>query len=180
VSAFLLLFGKFKSVSKSILSRLKTGGVTALVIATALSSALSLSSCSKEERICGELMGEFQRGFGIGGVVYHLKANEGEVGFMREGFISDLLGEGEELISDFAYLSASTPDEVAECTLILCHTEYDAITAVELCRNRINLVDTLTEQPIEGRAFILKQGRYLVMGILPDGKSAESLWRKIL
>jgi hypothetical protein len=54
VSAFLLLFGKFKSVSKSILSRLKMGGVTALVIATALSSALSLSSCSKEERIiCG-------------------------------------------------------------------------------------------------------------------------------
>jgi hypothetical protein len=156
------------------------GGVTALVIATALSSALSLSSCSKEERICGELMGEFQRGFGIGGVVYHLKANEGEVGFMREGFISDLLGEGEELISDFAYLSASTPDEVAECTLILCHTEYDAITAAELCRRRIELIDAVTDGDIRGKSFLTKSGRYIVFGVIPEADSAKSLWRKIL
>ena len=99
---------------------------------------------------------------------------------MREGFISDLLGQGEELISDFAYLSASTPGEILECTLILCYTEYDAITAVELCRRRIELIDAVTDGDIRGKNFLTKCGRYIVFGVIPEADSAKSLWRKIL
>ena len=138
------------------------------------------SSCSGECDDCGSLMLSFASDMKIGGSIYSYSFAEGEGGYIRRGFFDELFGEGEELVDDFAYLSASTTMSVTECTLILCRNEYDTIAVAELCLTRVRLMDSLVDAPLSEQSFVIKSGRRVVMGIMLEAKEGKNLWSKML
>ena len=171
---------KERKCSKRIFGRRKAIAML-LAISLIILSATSLAGCGRAAVDCGELMREFAQSYGTRGKIYFRSAKEGEEGFMREGFLSELFGEEAlEYTADFAYLSASGAGEVFECSLFLCNSEYAALEALELCGRRRGLIDSVTDIDIAKNSFIIKNGRFLVFGIAPDGTRAASLWRKIL
>ena len=140
----------------------------------------SLSGCGGDVRDCGDMMNEFADHIGFRGQVLYLSAEEFEDGYIRDGLFEELFGGGEELIEDFAYFSASTTSHIAECCVILCRSEYDALSVIKLCSERAALADKLSEDDLSSDTVIIKSGRYIVFGVMPDKEDTIAFWKGIL
>ena len=154
--------------------------ITAFILLFSL--AASLLSCS-EKRSARALMREFSIAYGIDSPIYSPDVREGEEGYINSGFFSELYGEGEEWVSDFAVVLLSDLEAASECGVFICYTDYDARQVSEMLRRRIELVRSVAA--ISGLSlpdgdFVYREGIVVVMAILPRTDTARKLWGEIL
>lgn len=163
-------------------SRRRVGLRFASVFLLAAMPLLMLVSCKKSVSPY-LLMLEFCKSFGIEDTVFSPSLSEGERGFANDDFFELVFEESADSVSDYAVVFLSSLDNVGECALFLCYSEYDALIACDTLRRRADLLKSMgtgMDVSYTQDAKIFKSGKYAIMCALPDNERAERLWRKIL
>lgn len=144
--------------------------------------ALSLLSCAKRAAPYF-LMSEFCSEYGINDTVFSPSVPEGKDGYISGSFFKTVYGESDDLVCDYAVVFLSSLDNVGECAVFLCYSDYDALLACDILYRRIELLKSMgtgmdTSYVLDASVF--KSGKYVVMCALSDNVRAEKIWRKIL
>ena len=149
-----------------------------LEILIALVLTLSLFSCS-DERSASDVMDEFKSAYGISGETY--TRDDAGMSFTAGSVLDLLYPDSEPLVLDYAIILKSSLDHSYECSVLFCHTEYDAMLMSELCAERIELIGAAgVEEGASEGGFVLRRGRRVVMCRLSDNARAKRIFEKIL
>ena len=141
-----------------------------------------LCSCA-EERDAHSMMSEFCSSFGIGSAIYSPTVPEGEEGYVKEGFFKSLFAEEQESVSDYAVVLLSGLDSAGECGVFVCRSAYDALLVTEMLERRTELVRSVAAAAglsFPDEPFILRDGKCVVLCILPDASRARRIWKHII
>lgn len=155
---------------------------TAAIFLLFASVVILLVSCSASPS-AEELMMEFAKAYGIDKTCYSKSIPEGEPGYAPVEFFTELYGNIEESVSDYAVIFTSTLSSVGECSVILCYSEYDAMRVSEAALMRLDMIKSLVgsvNTEAADDAFVIRRGRAVITCALSDNERAEKLWKKII
>ncbi len=145
-------------------------------------SATALVGCSQPADPCG-MMESFANSYPLMGIIYSPRIPQQEEGHVGKEFFTSLFGEGERYVADYAVIFTSAPDAVGECSVLVCHSEYEALLAADMCRRRLDMLGKMSNSLDTSSltdSFVIKSGKIVVMSALPDNALSRNIWRKIL
>ena len=158
--------------------------ITKKILCFILIIVLMMCACScGEERSAYEIILEFRAEYGELGTVYSLGIPEGETGHCDISMYEAMLGENSDSCKDFATILSANPEKIAECTVLIAYSEYDAMLLSERCFARLDLLASLPI-PLDAScledAFVIRRGKVVVLCAMPNNALAAKIFKKIL
>ena len=141
---------------------------------------LPFTSC-RELPTASALARDFLDAYGSFGVLFSPEIEEGERGYVRDGFFETLYGDYSGSVSDFAVILYSDGEHISECTVMIATSPYDALLLSDALYRRIELIRSVAadDSSLDG-AFVRRKGTLTVMCAVLDNYRAELIWEKLM
>lgn len=135
--------------------------------------ALTFLSCG-EISAADSLVMTFTDAYGAVGTVYSPRANEGDAGYMSEGFFETLYSASPDLECDFAVFLSHSPTSPEECAVFITHDDTSRLYVYDTVMAR---VDFLKDLGFGESAVVIVRGGVVFYSTLLDSERAERIWR---
>lgn len=141
---------------------------------------LPITSC-RELPTASALAQGFLDAYGSFGVLFSPEIEEGERGYVRDGFFETLYGDYLGSVSDYALILHSDGEHVSECAVLIAVSQYDAVLLTDAMYTRLDLIRSVAsdDSSLEG-AFVMRGGLLVVMCAVADNTRAEKIWKKLM